>query len=314
MPRIICCTDFSVAATRAGEAAAALAGGLGCTLELVHALELPSVPAGMRGSGAAPTALRRAIERELREQAAGLAGVSIATRVLTGQEDDAILACADEAQPAMLVLGTHGRRGARRLLLGSTAERVVRGAHCPVVVVHHAPSVSVREWTPSARPLRLVVGLNPSPAGDAAIAWVRRLRASVPCDVAFVHLFWPPRERARLHLPDDPARAYGGHDAIIAALERELDRRIADLPGTGKVELRVRAFADNGPAPLAWEAEVDDADLLVVGTTQRRHSHALGALRASCVPVLCVPVDSQPSPGFLVPSPRAPSPYSSILE
>jgi nucleotide-binding universal stress UspA family protein len=313
MRRIICCTDFSVAATRAGEAAAALAAGLGCELELVHVLELPSVPAGMRGSGDAPTALRRAIERELREQAAGLAGVSIATRVLTGQEEDAILAYADEAQPAMLMLGTHGRRGARRLLLGSTAERVVRGASCPVVVVHHAPSVGLREWTPSARPLRLVVGLNPSTAGDAAIAWVRRLRATVPCDLVFVHLFSPPREHARRHLPRDRARAYGGHEALIAALERELRPRIADLPGTGTVELRVRAVSDDGQAPLAWEAEVDDADLLVVGTSQRRHSHALGALRASSVPVLCVPAEAQVS-GFLVPSPRAPSPYSSIFE
>jgi nucleotide-binding universal stress UspA family protein len=50
-----------------------------------------------------------------------------------------ILQAAEELPAQLLVLGTHGRTGLKRLALGSVAEKVVRGAHCSVLVVR--PSV-----------------------------------------------------------------------------------------------------------------------------------------------------------------------------
>jgi nucleotide-binding universal stress UspA family protein len=47
-----------------------------------------------------------------------------------------IIDTADELHAGMIVMGTHGRHGLPRALLGSVAEKVVRSAHCPVLTVH----------------------------------------------------------------------------------------------------------------------------------------------------------------------------------
>ena len=47
-----------------------------------------------------------------------------------------ILKVIEETHPALVVMGTHGRRGVERLLLGSVAERVVRQSRAPVLTVH----------------------------------------------------------------------------------------------------------------------------------------------------------------------------------
>lgn len=57
------------------------------------------------------------------------------TFILTGIPYEEIMKKADEAQASLIVMGTHGRRGLDHMLFGSTAERVVRGAGCPVLTV-----------------------------------------------------------------------------------------------------------------------------------------------------------------------------------
>jgi len=52
-----------------------------------------------------------------------------------GVPAEVILDTAKEAGFDLVVVGTHGRRGVKRFLLGSVAERVIRHAHCPVLVV-----------------------------------------------------------------------------------------------------------------------------------------------------------------------------------
>src|SRR5512138_1221641 len=57
------------------------------------------------------------------------------TTILSGIPYEEIIKKADEAQASLIVMGTHGRRGLDHMLFGSTAERVVRGAGCPVLTV-----------------------------------------------------------------------------------------------------------------------------------------------------------------------------------
>ena len=57
------------------------------------------------------------------------------TFVLSGIPYEEIMKKADESQASLIVMGTHGRRGLYHMLFGSTAERVVRGAGCPVLTV-----------------------------------------------------------------------------------------------------------------------------------------------------------------------------------
>jgi nucleotide-binding universal stress UspA family protein len=61
------------------------------------------------------------------------------SRVVAGRPDDSILAIEKELQPDVTVIGTHGRTGLDRLMLGSVAERVIRYATGPVLVVPTGP-------------------------------------------------------------------------------------------------------------------------------------------------------------------------------
>lgn len=61
------------------------------------------------------------------------------TLVCHGVADQEIIETAKREGAGMIVLGTHGFSGLKHLLLGSTAERVVRGASCPVLTVRHHP-------------------------------------------------------------------------------------------------------------------------------------------------------------------------------
>jgi nucleotide-binding universal stress UspA family protein len=62
-------------------------------------------------------------------------GVCSNSRLVTGMADVQIVREADRCDADLIIIATHGRSGLARVLLGSTAERVVRHAHCPVLVV-----------------------------------------------------------------------------------------------------------------------------------------------------------------------------------
>jgi universal stress protein A len=59
----------------------------------------------------------------------------VATRVVSGQPAQRILEAADELVVDAIIMGTHGRRGFVDQLMGSTAERVLKGANCSVLVI-----------------------------------------------------------------------------------------------------------------------------------------------------------------------------------
>jgi nucleotide-binding universal stress UspA family protein len=80
----------------------------------------------VRGEGEA--IVRRALDR------AGLPAQTPAV-IVEGDAAEALVAAADERKATLLVIGTHGRRGLRRLVLGSVAEGVVRRSDVPVLVV-----------------------------------------------------------------------------------------------------------------------------------------------------------------------------------
>jgi nucleotide-binding universal stress UspA family protein len=127
-------TDFSEHAERALVYACELADRLGATVHLVSAI---GTMAELEVTLTTPmlTSLRRDREAALAELAQTRAQIG-KTLVHEGDPRDAILAAADEVGADLIVMGTHGRRGIRRALLGSVAESVVRHAHVPVLTVH----------------------------------------------------------------------------------------------------------------------------------------------------------------------------------
>jgi nucleotide-binding universal stress UspA family protein len=189
----------------------------------------------------------------------------------------------------LLVLGTtHGRRGAARAFIGSVATRIARRAACPVLVVPEIPLPAQGGWTPD-RPLKVTVGVDLSPATDAALEWVKSLTEVVSCQVELVHTYWPVRENQRLGLPWPPVD-FDAELEVAEVLERELRARIERVWGHSTAPLHLRPGSGTAPAVIAAEAESEGADLLVVGTSQHRiGSMGLGTMRAASLPVLCVP-------------------------
>ncbi len=71
----------------------------------------------------------------IREENAEAAGVEVEWFVVSGDPRVKILEIADERQVDLIVIGSHGRTGIRRLVLGSVAEHTLRHAACPVMIV-----------------------------------------------------------------------------------------------------------------------------------------------------------------------------------
>ncbi len=69
------------------------------------------------------------------EQAAAQQGIALDTMVPMGRPEEGIVKAAEFKQASLIILGSHGRTGLKRLLMGSVAERVIGQANCPVLVV-----------------------------------------------------------------------------------------------------------------------------------------------------------------------------------
>jgi nucleotide-binding universal stress UspA family protein len=298
---ILVATDFSAAADTATRTAALLAGKLGGTIDLVRAVEPPAMlypeMAGAEIEGL-EAALGRGVAARLAQVAAGLRqqGIAVETTMLHGFPEQVIPAHARQRRSSLIVMGAHGRRPVTRLLLGSVTERTMLDAPCPVLVVREG-EVPFADWAAGRRPLRVMVGVHPSPTTEAALAWLRRLRRVAACDVSLVHHYWPPREYARLGL-SGPREMFDTDPEVAALLERDLGRRLGELPGEGTVAVRARAAWGRLGEALADQAEADQADLLIVGTQQphgwKRGSVAVVALRAGKTPLLAVPAATGP--------------------
>lgn len=74
-------------------------------------------------------------EQRLRELAGRFTDVPTETRVVSGDPGWAIVAAAKDCNADLIVMGTHGRTGVGRALMGSVAEHVLRHANCPVLTV-----------------------------------------------------------------------------------------------------------------------------------------------------------------------------------
>ncbi len=140
MKRIVCPTDFSERAAPAERQAVGLARALGAELVLVHV----GTEAPLWREGIYTPSVRAVFEGQhqwaadhLAARAAALAAEGVAARAIVrvGVPWQEIVRLAVEEHADMIVMGTQGRAGLERLLLGSVAERVIRQAPCPVVTV-----------------------------------------------------------------------------------------------------------------------------------------------------------------------------------
>lgn len=133
--RILSPTDFSAGSRRAAEYAGFLARKLGAELHLLHAVLVGQERAA---GGDEALSVEQLLERQAESLQSELGAPAIELRRIARRGYSAgvvILEYAAEVDADLIVLGTHRRRGAQRLLLGSVAEEVVRYANCPVLTV-----------------------------------------------------------------------------------------------------------------------------------------------------------------------------------
>jgi nucleotide-binding universal stress UspA family protein len=134
-------TDFSDCAACAYPVAAALARDHGARLVLLHVATPPA--AVTYGELAKMLQQRDGYRLELEQRLRGYPvpgpGVPVEYRLEDGHPATEILAAVEETGCDLVVMGTHGRTGISRILLGSVAEQVMRRAPCPVVTVKQAP-------------------------------------------------------------------------------------------------------------------------------------------------------------------------------
>ncbi len=259
---VLAATDFSETAAAAVDWAVELAAQQKARVELVHAVTVPpSIP------GYIPTTdldfeadLRRGAEVRLAETAAALRqrGTAVTTFLAPGTPSQVIVERAETLPATAIVIGTRGLTGLRHLLLGSTTQRVVHGARCPVLTVH--PGDLGRH-----RAIRtILVPTDFSRDADLATGAAHRLLA-------------PLEERARLillHAYNLPIEytAYGPIPTSINYLQDtglEAERRLYETAQPLQREgLEIETFAREGdPAHvIAEEAEKRGADLIAMGT------------------------------------------------
>jgi nucleotide-binding universal stress UspA family protein len=243
---ILCPTDFGPYARHALAYAAALArpARASVTLMYVSPLPLPSVdeddlPAWMP-DGVSPTT--RLVE-ELQKLAAPLraAGISTDLHFREGNPGEEILRAASDLGADLIAMGTHGRRGLRKVL-GSHAEHVLRFSTCPVLTVSR-PLAESEEDTLRLR--RILCAASGADHSAATIAYAAGLAARSGSHLTLVHVREPGGRATELPLPE----------GIAVPLERHV---VTGVPAAEIVKTAAR----------------DRAELIVIG----RHARAVSML------------------------------------
>jgi len=131
--KILFPTDFSHTGDAALAMATALARDSGATLLIVHVQEPPMAYGGGELYYGVPNPATEDLHTMLQEVKPPDPAVPCEHRLITGDPATAVVHLAEEEGADMIVMGTHGRTGLSRLLMGSVAEAVVRRAKCPVL-------------------------------------------------------------------------------------------------------------------------------------------------------------------------------------
>lgn len=133
---ILCPVDFDENSPIALDKAAEIARHFGSTIILVHVLALVLTAGEIYAPAAMFEDQEKAALAKLEDLAKQkLAGVKHQALIYTGDVVGCIMQAEIKHKPDLIVIATHGRKGLKRMILGSVAEAVVRKAACPVLTI-----------------------------------------------------------------------------------------------------------------------------------------------------------------------------------
>jgi nucleotide-binding universal stress UspA family protein len=294
--RILFATDFSDCAGRAQDYALFLAEACGACLDILHVLEFqpgmdPDYPVNhlylehlQKETGALLDALvSHAAHR----------GLTANVHQVTGIPSQWITVMAKEKEVDLIVLGTHGRTGLEHILLGSTAERVVAQAPCPVLTVRlerarlMPDEVQAAIAAPAIR--TILVPIDFSDCSLDALEYAAQVAKQFSAAVTILHVLEPVSYSLDFSLT---------HAGEARAQRERLEARLAEMAASLRRAGLTAGHVLRGGAPvdslLDWSRE-QAYDLIVMGTHGRRGiSHlvsgsvAEAVLRHAFCPVLTV--------------------------
>ena len=229
MKRILVATDFSACARRALEYGIYVARIWSAHMDLLHVVEMQP---GLELAASVPDPLRESRRMESERLLGDLAtlvkrgGVGVAWHLRQGIPSEQIAQAALEQRADLVVVGTHGRTGLDHILLGSTAERVIRQAPCPVLtvrVVRGHEAEQDEETPPPIRHILAPVDFS-SPSLDA-LEYAMQVADRFGARLTLLHVLEPVYHDLELGLgriEDEPRkRAYGQTrlDALAQAVK-----------------------------------------------------------------------------------------------
>ncbi|MEE8138385.1 MAG: universal stress protein [Thermoanaerobaculia bacterium] len=261
---ILVATDFSDTSQAGVDWAVEIARAHGARIFLVHGLLLPG-----RTTDFAPSppdfteALQEAASGRLNESAEKVraSGIKVATDLRLGLPSQAILEAAEKDAVDLVVLGTRGLSGIRHLLLGSTAQRVVQHARCPVLTVHPGDIDQHR------RIRTILVPTDFSRDTESSLGAARDLLADGKdaAKIILLHVY---------HLPFEYT-AYGTIPTSVdfyKDVQGSAEERLAEMAEPlRQAGWRIETAAREGypPEVIVEEAEGLGADLIALGTHGR---------------------------------------------
>ena len=243
--KILATTDFSDQSLPAVRFALALGGKNGASVSLLHLVELASSLSGMEAVVLARTdaevaALVQTKLEALAQREAGSNG-KVTSVVRTGKPFHEITLAASERAADLIVIATHGYTGAKHILLGSTAERVVRHAPGPVLTI---PTRTMPNRTGKAPPFtlkKIVVPIDFSDISKDALPWATVLAEQFGAELVLLHVvekfpidYLLGRELTNHTVEPFMKQAEADLESMAASLSKSTGMKVSALARSGR--------------------------------------------------------------------------------
>jgi len=294
---ILFAMDFSKPALKAYRYGAALAHGLKARLLIVNVL--PTAMTMDPGYPVSALYLKQLheeskVELEQFTRHAQQDGLLFETRQIPGDPSTCIINVADEEQAALIVMGTHGRTGLDRLLLGSVAEKVVRQARCPVMTVRGSEAETQLASGELLQAGCFLVPIDFSECAQDAFEFAVSLAKPLGAVMRLIHAFEPsayPLDFSLFKVSDEKAlhaRVRDRLEELVSVLRRE--------GVSAEVVCEVGLPAD----VILSQAKMIPGSMIVMGTHGRRgwEHLAVGSVAEHVVRQAACPVVTVKSPKY----------------
>lgn len=261
--RILACYDLSPCSQEALEWALKLGEQFHSSLKVAHAFPLngsSSTPALLESSNQLAEYIREQIDQDLRRlstlEAPSLRELEI--EILQGRTIPAILQEIQQNTPDLVILGTHGRTGFERVILGSVAEKIVRHSPAPVWIARNRA-----HW-----PLqRILIPIDFSEFGEETLQLAQALTQKTSTAVDLVHVISLAEV---VHYPSSITdRAFSMDPKFFENLEKRARENLQKMIDSSSLSLNPHVLTGSPGAEICRLAQELKADLVLIPTHGR---------------------------------------------